>query len=110
MSSAFLVHYVTGDTKGVIRICVSRLVSMLSAVPVNYVTGDTKGVIRICVSKLVSMSSAFLVNYVTGKRQIINVKVDRRLSKVFVPENKLYFKKLFDNINVCMYQVPVFTT
>jgi len=27
-----------------------------------------KGVIRICISKLVSMSSAFLVNYVIGRR------------------------------------------
>jgi hypothetical protein len=58
MLSAVPVNYVTGDTKGVIRICVSKLVSMSSAFLVNYVTGDTKGVIIICISKIVSMSSA----------------------------------------------------
>jgi hypothetical protein len=43
-SSTVLVNYVTGDTKVVIRICISKLASMSSAVLVNYVTGDTKGV------------------------------------------------------------------
>ena len=38
------------------------------------------------------MLSAFPVNYVTGRRQITNVKVDRRLCEVFLPGKK-YVKK-----------------
>jgi len=54
-----------------------------------------------------TMSLAFLVNYITGRGQVKNIKVNRWLSLSIFFQKKLYVKKQFQNVYVCMHHGPV---